>query len=129
MANRLIETDEAPAPFSAYSQAVETPAGARLLHVSGQVGVTLDGELPSDPVEQHLLAWRNVIAILTAARMRKEDIVEVIAIVTDHDQVANFRVVRDRMLEGGKPASTLIVAGLANPDWKVEIAVRAARSD
>ena len=39
-------TDKAPAPFSNYSQAVEIPAGARIVTVSGQVGVHPNGELP-----------------------------------------------------------------------------------
>ena len=61
--------------------------------------------------------------------MNKSHITEVTAYVVDHHQVAIYRDVRDRMLEGERPASTLIVAGLANPDWKVEIAVTAARTD
>jgi hypothetical protein len=31
------------------------------------------------------------------------------------------------MLEGHIAASTLLVCGLASPDWKVEIAVKAAK--
>ncbi len=127
--NRPIETDAAPPPFSNYSQAVEVPANARTVHVSGQVGATAAGVLPTEPERQHEQAWQNVFAILDAAGMNKADIVEVWAIVTDHDQVAVYRSVRDRMLEGHRCASTMLVCGLANPQWMVEIAVRAARSD
>lgn len=127
--NKSIDTAQAPTPFSNYSQAVETPANARLLHISGQVGVTLTGELPSDPVKQHKLAWQNIFAILAAADMDKTDIVDVLAIVTDHDQVANYRVIRDQMLGNHKCASTLLICGLGHPDWKVEIAVKAAKVD
>lgn len=126
--NKSIATDTAPPPFSNYSQAVEVPAGARTLHVSGQVGVTVAGELPGEPGRQHELAWQNVFAILQAAGMKRTDIVEVWAIVTDHDQVPLYRAARDRMLEGHACASTMLVCGLAHPDWKVEIAVRAARA-
>ena len=126
--NTNVETSNAPPPFSNYSQAVEVPAGARTLHVSGQVGNTLDGELPDDSVAQHEQAWRNVFAILEAAGMSKTDMVDVLAIVNDHEQVAIYRQVRDRMLEGHQCASTMLVCGLASPDWKVEIAVKAARA-
>ena len=126
--NTNVETSNAPPPFSNYSQAVEVPAGARTLHVSGQVGNTLDGELPDDSVAQHEQAWRNVFAILEAAGMSKTDMVDVLAIVNDHEQVAIYREVRDRMLEGHQCASTMLVCGLASPDWKVEIAVKAARA-
>lgn len=127
--NKSIETNQAPPPFSDYSQAVETSKNARIVHVSGQVGVTVSGDLPDDPKRQHKQAWDNIFAILAAAGMNKTDIVDVLGIVTDHDQVALYRTVRDEMLEGHKCASTLLVCGLANPDWKVEIAVKAAKVD
>ena len=61
--------------------------------------------------------------------MNKTDIVDVLGIVNNHDQVVIYREVRDRMLEGHKCASTLLVCSLANPDWKVEVAVKAAKTD
>lgn len=127
--NKSIKTPEAPPPFSNYSQAVEIPPGARRLRVSGQVGNQLSGELPSEAEEQHEQAWNNVFAVLEAAGMDKSDIVDVLAIVNNHDQVGVYRTVRDRMLGGHKCASTMLVCGLASPDWKVEIAVEAARRD
>lgn len=124
--NKAIETKNAPPPFSRYAQGVEIPAGHRIVTVSGQVGVDASGALPDDPVRQNELAWANVLAILEAAGMTKTDIVDVLAIVTDHDQVPVYREVRDRVLEGHVCGSTMLVCGLANPDWKVEIAVTAA---
>lgn len=126
---RSIDTAAAPASFSAYSQAVEVPAHARTLHVSGQVGISVDGTLPANTEAQHEQAWLNIFAILAAADMSKTDIVDVLAIVSDASGVPVFRQVRDRMLEGHMACSTLLVCGLASPDWKVEIAVKAARSD
>ncbi len=125
----FIATDKAPAPFSNYSQAAQIPPGARILQISGQVGVTASGKLPADPEQQHELAWRNVFAILDAADMDRNDITDVRAYVTSHDQVSIYRIVRDRMLDGAKPASTLVVAGLADPAWLVEIVVTAAKID
>lgn len=127
--NRTIQTDKAPPSFSAYSQAVEVPAHARTVHVSGQVGVDADGRIPEDPETQHVLAWRNVFAVLEAAGMAKTDIVDVFAIVTSQDGVRTFREVRDRMFDGHLACSTIIIAGLASPDWKIEIAVKAAKVD
>lgn len=127
--NRTIFTKNAPQPFSNYSQGVEIPANSRCLHISGQVGVTLSGDLPADDMEQHELAWKNIFAILAHANMSKTDIVDILGIVTDHDQVSLYRDVRDRMMEGHECASTLLVCGLANREWKVEIAVKAAKTD
>ena len=128
MKNRSIVTTDAPAPFSADSPAVESPAGARQLHVSGQGGITLDGTLPASAEAQHEQAWVNILAILEAAGMTRTDIVSVLAIVSDPTGVPVFRQVRDRMMKGHLAGSTLLVCGLANPDWKVEIAVTAASS-
>ena len=126
--NRIVETP-GPRPASRYAQAVETPPGARLLHISGQVGVLKDGT-PAQGLEAQVeAAWANVLAILDAAGMTKDDLVEVIAIVTEPAAVATYRDIRDRVLEGRLTASTLLVCGLASPNWLVEIAARAAKAD
>jgi 2-iminobutanoate/2-iminopropanoate deaminase len=123
-----LTTDTAPPAFSRYSQAVEIAAGSRLIVVSGQVGVDLDGNLAATSAGQHEQAWRNVLAILGAQGLGPADVAEVTAYLTDPADVPLYREVRDRMLAGAAPASTLlIVAGLADPRWRVEIAVVAAR--
>lgn len=127
--NNLISTDTAPPAFSNYAQAVETSANTRMLNVSGQVGVALDGTLPADATAQHEQAWANVFAVLKAADMTKTDIVDVLVIVSDPSGVPIFRQVRDQMLDGHLAATTLLVCGLASLDWKVEIAVKAAKSN
>lgn len=126
--SRPITTDTAPPAFSRYAQAVEVPPGARWLHISGQVGVRPDGSLPADPRAQHDQVWANIAALLAAAEMEITDIVEIIGIVTGPDGVPLFRDARDAALGGHLAASTLVIAGLAHPDWQVEIAVRAARA-
>ena len=126
--NRVIHTAEAPPPFSDYCQAVETTDNVRWLHVSGQVGNNIDGQLDEGVEAQCEAAWSNVFAILEAGGMEKTDIVDVLAIVADYEGVPAYRTVRDRMLAGHKCCSTMLVCGLASPEWKVEIAVKAARS-
>lgn len=126
--NLIINTDTAPPPFSNYAQAVEVPAGARTLYVSGQVGVNLDGSMPDDPLLEHENVWRNLFAILAAADMGPEDIVDVRCFINSHEEVPRFRETRDKMLAGVIAPSTMVVAPLANPDWRVEVAVTAAKS-
>jgi 2-iminobutanoate/2-iminopropanoate deaminase len=122
-----IETNEAPKPFSNYSQAVEISGGARILHVAGQVGIDLKGEIPSDERNQHVLAWRNVLAILRSRGMTARNLVDCHVFITNPESVGLYREVRDLMLEGARPAATLlIVTGLADPRLKVEVAAVAA---
>ncbi len=115
------------AAFSNYSLAVEAPAQARWLHVSGQVGVAPDGSLAEGAEAQMETAFRNVLAILGSAGMGPHDLVKITVFLTRSEDVGLYRDVRDRMLAGATPASTLlIVAALANPDWLVEIEAIAA---
>lgn len=127
MTIRYINTANAPAPFSNYSQAVEIHGDLRLVVVSGQVGVDTNGVLADSERGQHEQTWRNILAILDSQNLGAKDIVEVTAYVTRQSGVALYREVRDQMLQGAKPASTLLViSGLADPAWRVEIAVAAA---
>ena len=72
-------------------------------------------------------AFANVFAVLQAAGMDKSHLVKLTILLTSSDQVALYRTVRDRLLEGAAVASTLlIVAGLASPDFLVELEAVAA---
>lgn len=122
-----ITTAEAPRPFSNYSQAIAVDAGARYVFVSGQVGATLAGEIPTDARHQHELAWQNVLAILKAAGMDERNIVDAHVYITEPGHIPLYRETRDRMLNGHRPAATLlVVAGLADPRLVVEVGVVAA---
>ncbi len=115
------------AAFSSYSLAVEAPAQARWLHVSGQVGVAPDGSLAEGPEAQMETAFRNILAILGSAGMGPHDLVKITVFLTRSEDVGLYRNVRDRMLAGATPASTLlIISALASPDWLVEIEAIAA---
>jgi enamine deaminase RidA (YjgF/YER057c/UK114 family) len=114
-------------PFSRYSHAVETPAGARWLHVSGQVGVKPDGSLAEGVEAQIEQAFLNIFAALQSAGMSKHDLVKLTVFLTDQSNLPAFRSVRDKLVLPAEPASTLlIVAGLARPEWLVEIEAIAA---
>ncbi|MDR6293528.1 enamine deaminase RidA (YjgF/YER057c/UK114 family) [Inquilinus ginsengisoli] len=115
------------APFSRYSQGASAPAGARWLHISGQVGATPDGTVPEDPERQMELAWDNLLAVLTDAGMAVTDLVKVDGFIIRPDLLPLYRSVRERRLAGHATASTLvIVAGLVVPSLLVEIQAVAA---
>src|SRR4051794_20984008 len=75
------------APFSRYSHGASAPAGARWLHISGQVGATPDGTVPDDPERQMELAWDNLLAVLADAGMAVADLVKVDGFITRPDLV------------------------------------------
>ena len=115
-------------PFSAYSHAVEAPAGARFLYVSGQLGVAPDGTVASDFAGQANQAFLNVMAILKEAGMGPADIVRVNTYLTDSNDIAGYRAIRDSHMSGHEAASTmLVISALAQPHFKIEVEAVAAK--
>lgn len=107
-----------------YSHGVETQAGARVLHVSGQVGQAPDGALAPDFRAQCRQALMNVSAVLDAANMRFRDIVKMSFYLVRREDMNTLVEVRKELLEGVRPAiTTIFVAGLVSPDWLVEVEV------
>lgn len=121
--------DNIAAPTGAFSHGVEAAPGARVLHVSGQVGIAPDGTLAADAGAQAQTAWDNIRAILAAAGMDLADIVKVTAYLTDPADLPAYAAIRGQVLQDLRPASTLvIVSALVRPEWKVEVEVVAARA-
>ncbi len=121
--------DTVYAPVAAYYQAVEVPAGARWLVTAGQVGITPDGDLVEDADGQIAQAWRNVAAMLAAARMTPDDLVKLTIYMVGAEHIVASRGHRENALGGAMCAATLIlVAGLADPAMIIEIDVVAAKA-
>jgi 2-iminobutanoate/2-iminopropanoate deaminase len=118
-----------PSAFAAiYSHAVEIPPAARLLLVSGQIGVAPDGVLQSGFRAQCEQAMANVEALLTDTGLRATDMVKVTYYLVDRADLPALTSLRqDRWSSPNPPAvTTLVVAALARPDLLVEIEVMAA---
>jgi 2-iminobutanoate/2-iminopropanoate deaminase len=118
------------APASNYSLGVTHALGGQRLMISGQLGIDRAGNVP-DGIEAQLdYAWRNVLAILEAADMKIEHLVKVTAFCTLPNGVDAFHKSRDAALKGHAPATTYLqVAGLAGPQFVVEIEAEAVRED
>jgi enamine deaminase RidA (YjgF/YER057c/UK114 family) len=115
-------------PFAAYSQGVEVPANARWLYIAGQVGVNPDGTVAGNGEKQVERAWQNVLAVLSAANMRPEDLVQVNVYITDPADVQINRDSWQKISRNGGPGITMVtVKRLSHPDWTVEIEAVAAR--
>jgi enamine deaminase RidA (YjgF/YER057c/UK114 family) len=115
-------------PFATYAHGVEVAGPVRFLFGAGQTGVAQDGRVGEGIEEQARLVWRNIGEILAAAGMGITDIVQLNMLLTDRDDAAGARAVRDEALGDHRPASTLMfVAGLARPEWLIEIDFIAAK--
>jgi 2-iminobutanoate/2-iminopropanoate deaminase len=117
-------------PFARYSHAVEVVAPARLLFVSGQLGVAADDTVPDSVEDQAVLCFENIKAILADAGMSFADVVRFSAFVTDRAYFPIYGAVRSRYVDGDAFASTLvIVSGFTRPEFKIEVEATAARGD
>ena len=117
-------------PVGAYTHQIEIQGKERLLVISGQVGVRMDGTVPEDPIEQLDLAFENILANLHAANMDVKDIVKLNYYLVGESDLARRREVIVSKLQGHQPCSTLVfVSALANPMLRVEIEAWASRAE
>ena len=126
MNNRLINASDAPQPLASYSQAVEVSGYKRLLFVSGQIGMSQEGQIPTDFPSQCRLAWRNIIAQLRAADMSAGNLVKVTTFLADRQYGFVNREIRQEFLGNHRPAATVVVAGLFDEKWLIEVEAIAA---
>jgi 2-iminobutanoate/2-iminopropanoate deaminase len=104
-----------------YTHAIQISGEERRLVISGQVGVALDGTVPSTGEGQVAQAFANLRAVLTANGMTVENIIKTTVFLTDRGLLSIFRSARAAVFGDHAPASTLLfVAGLADPRFVVE---------
>jgi 2-iminobutanoate/2-iminopropanoate deaminase len=121
MQTRNINAENAAQPAAAYTQAVEVVDASRMLFISGQLGTDMNGAAPSTMEEQARLAWRNLGAQLQAAGMSFDNLVKIVMFIPDASEIPASRQARLEAIGDRRPASTVIVSGLAHPEWKIEI--------
>lgn len=117
-------------PFrNIYSHGVETPAGARTLWVSGQIGTKPDGSIAPDCAGQSEQIMENIKAILASAGMGFADLIKLNAYLVKAEDIPVFAPIRAKHLAGAKPAMTsVVVTALAQPQWLIEVEVVASKS-
>lgn len=73
-------------------------------------------------MDQAQLVWDNMREVLAAAGMDITNIVQLNMLLINREDAPRAMQVRDEALGDHRPASTLMyVAGLARPEWLIEI--------
>lgn len=113
-----------------YSHAVRW---GNLVFVSGQVAVGPDGLIvgTDDIVAQAEQVLQNLTAVLNASGSDLGSLIKLTVYLTDRSFRPAFNEARERHLSaiGRYPASTVVVvAGLADPNWLIEVEAIAAMS-
>lgn len=121
-------TPEGWAQPPTYSHGLSVPPGHTLVSVTGQVGVTPQGQLGESFERQAEIACANLGAVLAAGGMDFSHLVKTTVYLTRAEDIPAWRAVRLKALGPCAPTSTLlVVAALAHPDWRFEIDAFAAR--
>ena len=108
------------APFSLAT----VTTGQRLLHISGQVAQGLDGQTvgKGDIEKQAVQVLENMKALVEQAGGTLAEIARIVVYLTAREHLPIVMDVRRRYFKEPYPATTaVIVAGLANAEWLVEI--------
>jgi reactive intermediate/imine deaminase len=117
------ERPEGLPPVNGYSHAVSF--SGTVVAISGQVPMDKDGCVvgADDPAEQMRQVFHNLGVALIAAGSDFARVVKLTIYLTDLEDLAVFRKVRDQYLDpAALPASSLVqVKGLVNPAFRVEI--------
>ena len=125
---RYVNPTEAPPPQGGYSQAIEVSGASRLLFISGQIPVRPDGTVPSGFAAQCEQVWANLGACLRKAGLGFGDLVKVTTYLSDRRYAAENSRIRREVLGDHRPALTILIAGIYDEDWLLEIeAIAAAR--
>ncbi|NQW09079.1 MAG: RidA family protein [Alphaproteobacteria bacterium] len=106
------------------AQAVVTEDGT--VYLRGQVGTDFAGNLvgADDPAAQADQAMKNVAQLLSECGAALADVVKITLYITDRAHREPVYRAVGRWLKGVHPVSTgLMVAGLAKPEWLMEIDV------
>ena len=109
-------------PAGPYSHGLVVEPGKRWLFTTGQVAITLEGEIPEGAEAQSLLVWQHLKALLVEAQMEVTNIVKTTVHVTSAETMAIHNKVRNTILGSHCPVTTAtIVSALANPRYLVEV--------
>ena len=125
MTRRLISTGS---PFEAragYSRAVVSGEWCFVAGTTGYDYATMT--MPDDVGEQARNALGTIEAALAEAGFAMSDVVRARYIVTDHGDIPAVYDAVGAAFRDIRPAATMMVAGLAEPEMRVEIEVTAHR--
>ena len=110
----------------AYAQAFEISGAQRLLFISGQTPEQPDGKVAADYRSQYRQCWANVESRLEAAGMTFDNLVKVTIFLSERRYVSESRGLRSEVLGDRTPALTIVIAGIFDEAWLLEIEAIAA---
>lgn len=127
MASHRYIVESIPGPRSDYAVVSISDPGAIEIKVAGQTGRSLDGSMPASAEAQTRAALDRIATALEAHDADPDDIAHLRAFLVNREAIDGFKRARADVFQawyGSKTpptATTVIVAGLVDPDAVVEI--------
>ncbi|MQA12276.1 MAG: RidA family protein [Pseudonocardiaceae bacterium] len=124
---RVIVPGPAVPDGGGYVNSYEIHTPARIVCVSGQIPVAPDGTVPDGFGSQCRQVWANVAAALAYHGMELSNLVKVTTFLSDRAYREENSAVRQEVLGEHSPALTVIITGIYDDAWLLEIEAIAAR--
>ena len=129
MAHKRLNPDNVRPPGGNYTHSIEVDPNSKFLYVAGQTGVAQDGTIPDGIEAQAELVFDNINKVLAASGYGLEDVVFLKTFMTRREDRDGYQAIRSKFWGDIKSASTfLLVSGLANPKFLLEVEVIAAKA-
>ena len=121
METAAIDPVSVPEAVGGYVNALEVRGGQRMLFISGQIPCDRDGAVPDGIEAQCRRVWTNLTAVLHEAGMDVTNLVKVTTFLADRAHAGVNTAVRTEVLGTHRPALTVVLAGIWDPAWLIEI--------
>jgi 2-iminobutanoate/2-iminopropanoate deaminase len=110
-----------PAAIGGYANAVEVAGARMLLFISGQIPMSADGRVPAGFEAQCRQVWANILECLREAGLGVEHLVKITTYLSDRSHADVNGAVRREVLGDHRPALTVVLAGIFDEGWLLEI--------
>ena len=104
-----------------YAHGISVPPNARLIFISGQIPTLQDGSVPKGTEAQANTVWENIGKILVAEGLGFANVAKVTTYLSNRENADVNGQVRRKYLGKHKPALTVIISEIVDPNWLLEI--------
>ncbi len=122
----FINTPNAPAAIGPYSQGISTNG---FCFFSGQIALTAKGDFIDGSVEEQTeQIFKNITALLTDQKLKKENIIKCTVFLADIDDFVAVNEIYASFFGDHKPARSCVAVAALPKGAKVEVEVIAIKS-
>ena len=123
---KVINAESAPVASGGYCQALDVQGVNRFVFISGQIPESKEGVVPEGFAAQAKIVWTNILSQLHAAGMSASNLVKVTTFLSSREYASTNGQARREALGSHTPALTVIITGIYDERWLLEIEAIAA---